>query len=370
MKFSVSASEFLKKTVIASGVIPSNPMMPILEDFLLELNGNELKLTVSDLETTIYSTLQVQGSEDGKIAVRGKILSDTLKAIPDQPVQFIKEEESNILNILTSNGEYKLACDDYEEFPEIPDTHTSQSVEIPIKTMKAGIDNTLFATSNDEMRQAMMGVFIKVDENNVTFVATDAHKMVKYTFLDVSSEIEGTMIIPKKSLSLVNMALDGTGNVTLNYSKSHVFIQSGNTEIACRLIDATFPNYNGVIPTNNPNILTIDRKALLNSLKRISIYANKSTNQIVLDLKKDIIEIQAQDLDYSNEAHESLSCQYSGDEMQIAYNSKFLIEMLNVLTSDEVMLEMSTPNRASLLLPSSSAENEDLLMLVMPVMVK
>lgn len=369
MKFSVSSSDFLKKTVIASGVIPTNPMMPILEDFLLELNGDELKLTVSDLETTIYSTLHVQGSEDGKIAVRGKILSDTLKAIPDQPVQFIKEEDSNILNILTSNGEYKLACDDFEEFPEIPVTHVSQSVEIPKEAMKSGIENTLFATSNDEMRQAMMGVYIKVDNDKVTFVATDAHKMVKYTYLDISSETEGFMIIPKKSLSLVNLALEGDGAVILNYSDSHVFIQSGQTEIACRLIDATFPNYNGVIPTNNPNILTIDRKSLLNSLKRISIYANKSTNQIVLDLKPDKIEIQAQDLDYSNEAHESLPCQYSGDEMQIAYNSRFLIEMLGVLDSDEVMLEMSTPNRASLLLPSSSAENEDLLMLVMPVMV-
>jgi len=369
MKFSVSSSDFLKKTVIASGVIPTNPMMPILEDFLLELNGDELKLTVSDLETTIYSSIKVNGSEDGKIAVRGKILSDTLKAIPDQPVRFEKEADSNILNILTSNGEYKLACDDFEEFPEIPDTHISQSVEIPKDAMKAGIENTIFATSNDEMRQAMMGVYIKVDVDKVTFVATDAHKMVKYTYLDITSDMEGIMIIPKKSLSLLNLALEGDGNVTLNYSNSHVFIQSGGTEIACRLIDATFPNYNGVIPTNNPNILTIDRKSLLNSLKRISIYANKSTNQIVLDLKADKIEIQAQDLDYSNEAHESLSCQYSGDEMEIAYNSKFLIEMLGILDSDEVMLEMSTPNRASLLLPSSSAENEDLLMLVMPVMV-
>ncbi|HLT94518.1 MAG TPA: DNA polymerase III subunit beta [Membranihabitans sp.] len=370
MKFSVSSSDFLKKTVIASSVIPSNPMMPILEDFLLELNGNELRLTVSDLETTIYSTLDVQGEEDGKIAVRGKILSDTLKAIPDQPVQFIKEEDSNVLVILTNNGEYKLACDDFEEFPEIPNAQISQSVEIPIGIMKKGIENTLFATSNDEMRQAMMGVFIKVEEDKITFVATDAHKLVKYTFWDIHTNVDGSMIIPKKSLALVNLALDGNGSVVINFSNSHVFIQSGNTEIACRLIDATFPNYNGVIPTNNQNILTIDRKSLLNSLKRISIYANKSTNQIVLDLKNDKIEIQAQDLDYSNEAHESLPCQYSGDEMQIAYNSKFLIEMLGVLNSEEVMLEMSTPNRASLLLPSSNAKDEDLLMLVMPVMVK
>lgn len=369
MKFTVSSSDFLKKTVIASGVIPTNPMMPILEDFLLELDGNELKLTVSDLETTIYSTLEVQGAEDGKIAVRGKILSDTLKAIPDQPVQFSKDESENILNISTNNGEYKIACDDFEEFPEIPDTHISQSVEIPKDAMKSGIENTIFATSNDEMRQAMMGVYVKMDEDKVTFVATDAHKMVKYTFMDISSGMDGFMIIPKKSLALLNLALEGEGNVVLNYSNSHVFIQSGKTEIACRLIDATFPNYNAVIPTNNPNILTIDRKSLLNSLKRISIYANKSTNQIVLDLKGDEMEIKAQDLDYSNEARESLSCQYSGDEMKIAYNSKFLIEMLGVLDSDEVMLEMSTPNRASLLLPSSSAENEDLLMLVMPVMV-
>lgn len=369
MKFSVSSGDLLKKTAIASGAISSKPIMPILEDFLLELTGNQLKLTVSDLETTIHSTIEVDGEEDGKIAVRGKILSDTLKAIPDQPINFIKDPDSNILNLQTSNGEYKLACDDFEEFPEIPSSRISQSIEIPAHVLKSGIENTLFATSNDEMRQAMMGVYIKIDEDRLTFVSTDAHKLVKYTYLDIQSEMEGSMIIPKKSLALINLALEDDENIVLNHSDSHVFLEFGKTEIACRLIDATFPNYNGVIPTSNPNILTIDRKSLLQSLKRVSIYANISTNQIVLDLKADSVEIKAEDLDYSNEAHETLSCQYSGDEMQVAYNSKFLIEMLNILDTDEVMLEMSTPNRASLLLPSSSADEEDLLMLVMPVMV-
>jgi len=345
--------------------------MPILEDFLLDLSGDVLKLTVSDLETTIHTSLEVNGQEDGKIAVRGKILSDTLKAIPDQPVEFIKDPESNILTIITSNGEYKLACDDFEEFPQIPETEISHSITIPLKTMKKGIENTIFATSTDEMRQAMMGVFIKVENDRLTFVATDAHKLVKYTFLDIQSETEGSMIIPKKSLSMVQNALsNGESEVMLNYNNTHAFVEIGETEIACRLIDAVFPNYDGVIPTDNPNILTIDRVSLIQSLRRISIYANKTTNQIVLKINGDNIEIKAQDLDYSNEARETLECQYSGDEIEVAYNARFLIEMLSVLDTEEVMLEMSTPNRAALLLPSSNNIEEDLLMLVMPVMVK
>lgn len=345
--------------------------MPILEDFLLDLSGDVLKLTVSDLETTIHTSLEVNGHEDGKIAVRGKILSDTLKAIPDQPVEFTKEADSKILTIKTSNGEYKLACDDYEEFPQIPETHTSHSVTIPLETMQKGIENTIFATSTDEMRQAMMGVFIKVENDRLTYVATDAHKLVKYTFLDIQSEVEGTMIIPKKSLSMVQNALNNNHTeVILNYSDTHAFVEVGETEIACRLIDAVFPNYDGVIPTENPNILTIDRVSFIQSLRRISIYANKSTNQVVLKIDSDQLEIKAQDLDYSNEARETLECQYSGDEMEVAYNARFLVEMLSVLDTEEVMLEMSTPNRAALLLPSSNKPEEDLLMLVMPVMVK
>ena len=269
MKFTVSSADFLKKAMIASGVIPSNPIMPILEDFLLELSGNILKLTVSDLETTIYTSLEVNGQEDGKIAVRGKILSDTLKAIPNQPTEFVKDPDSAILTIRTSNGEFKLACDDFEEFPEIPEAQTSKSVVIPSKTMKKGIENTIFATSNDEMRLPMMGVLIQVDTDRLTFVATDSHKLVKYTFLDITSEMEGSMIIPKKSLSIIQNALGNDGEVVLNYSDSHVFIKVHDTDVACRLIDATYPNYNGVIPSDNPNILTINLQDFINSLKRV-----------------------------------------------------------------------------------------------------
>lgn len=369
MKFSVSSSDVLKKIQIASGVLPTNAIMPILDDFLLELSGNELTMVVSDLETTIRTRIPVNGEEDGTIAVRGRILSDTIKALPEQPIQFVKEEDSNTLILKTNNGEYRLACDDFEEFPQIPETVTSEPVEIPIAVIEGAITQTIFATSNDEMRQAMMGVYINIQKDKVIFVATDAHKLVKYTYLDFQAAEEGTMIIPKKSLVLVKNALKGSGNLKIDYSNSHVFFELEDTEIACRLIDAQFPNYNAVIPTDNPNLLTIDRVSFLNSIKRISIYANKTTNQLVLDLNSERLLIKAQDLDYSNEAEEQLECQYSGDPMEIAFNSRFLIEMLNVLDSEEVMMELSTPNRASLILPSSSADDEDMLMLVMPVMV-
>ncbi|GAA5220091.1 DNA polymerase III subunit beta [Membranihabitans marinus] len=369
MKFSVSSSDLLKKIQVATGVLPTNAIMPILDDFLMELKGDQLTLIASDLETTLRTVITVNGVEDGTMAVRGKILNDTIKALPEQPIEFAKEENESILVIKTSNGEYKLASDNFEEFPQIPDAVTSEGVEIPVPILESAISRTLFATSNDEMRQAMMGVYLHIQKDKLIFVATDAHKLVKYTYLDFNTSQEGSMIIPKKSLNLVRQALKGSGNVKLNYSNSHVFMEMEDTEIGCRLIDAQFPNYNAVIPTENPNLLTIDRVSFIQSLKRISIYANKTTNQLVLTLDNDGILIKAQDLDYHNEAEEKLSCQYSGDPMEVAFNSKFLVEMLTVLDTDDVIMEFSTPNRASLILPSSSADDEDLLMLVMPVMV-
>lgn len=369
MKFSVSSSDLLKKLQMAAGVLPTNAIMPILDDFLMELKGNELTIVGSDLETTIRTVLTVDGIEDGTIAVRGKILNDTIRALPEQPVEFLKEESESNLVIKSNNGAFKLACDNFEEFPQLPEPVTAGGVEIPVPIMESAINRTLFATSNDEMRQAMMGVYVHIQTDKIIFVATDAHKLVKYTYLDFTSEKEGSMIIPKKSLTLIKNALKGSGNLKLDYSNSHVFMEVEGTEMACRLIDAQFPNYNAVIPTENPNLLTIDRLSFVSSLKRISIYANKTTHQVVLSIDNDGILIKAQDLDYANEAEEKLPCSYSGDPIEIAFNSKFLIEMLSVLDTDDVIMEFSTPNRASLILPSSSADDEDLIMLVMPVMI-
>jgi len=235
--------------------------------------------------------------------------------------------------------------------------------------LSKSITKTLFATSNDELRPAMTGVYFQVDFNKLVLVATDAHKLVKYTFTEASGEVATSFIVPKKALTLLKNALPGGGEVKLAFNKANAFFTFDNTQLACRLIDARYPDYNAVIPVDNPNLLTIDRNDFQNSLKRIAIYANKTTNQVVLSINDGSLTISAQDLDFSNEATEQLSCTYTGDPLTIGFNAKFLIEMLGVLESEEVKMELSSSTRAGILLPTEEEEGEEILMLVMPVML-
>jgi DNA polymerase-3 subunit beta len=369
MKFDVASSELLKKLQIASGSINPNPVLPILEDFLFDLEDNLLTITATNLETSIICHVEVLAQEGGSIAVPAKILLDTLRALPDQPVTFTVNEETSGISLKSSYGEYKLAGDKTDDFPQIPEEDEVNTVVLNNSTILNAISKTIFATSNDELRLSMTGVYVQVDFNKIIFVATDAHKLVKYTFGNISSEITSSFIIPKKGLTLLKNALGDDDEVAMSFNKKNVFFTFGDTKVICRLIDAKYPDYNAVIPVDNPNKLVLGRRDFQNSLKRIAIYANKTTNQVILSLTNASLTISAQDLDFSNEATEQLSCNYEGDPMTIGFNAKFLIEMLGVLESDDIVVELSTPNRAGILLPSEQEEGENLLMLVMPVMM-
>lgn len=369
MNFEVSSSQLLSELVIGSGAIGPNPVIPILDDYLFDLNDNTLTITSTNLETTITSTLTVAGSENGRIAVPAKTLLETLKALPDQPISFVLDTDTNGITLKSKFGEYKLAGDNPEDFPELPSEENTNALTLDAKVLNNAIVKTIFATSSDELRLAMTGVYVHVDFNKVIFVATDAHKLVKYTFGNIASEETASFIIPKKALALLKNALLSEGEVKMSYNTKNAFFSFGETHIVCRLIDAKYPDYNAVIPVENPNLLTIDRRDFLNSLKRINIYANKTTNQVILNINENSITMSAQDLDFSNEATEVLSCAYSGDPMNIGFNAKFLAEMLSAIDTKEVNMKLSTPNRAGLLLPSEQEDNEELLMLVMPVMM-
>jgi len=369
MKFEVSSSELLSQLQIASGAINPNPVLPILEDFLFDLNDNTLTITSTNLETTIISKLEVLASESGKIAVPAKILLETLKALPEQPITFILDPETNGITLKSSYGEYKLAGDTPDEFPQMPEEDNVSNIQLNTKILSEAIAKTLFATSNDELRQAMTGVYFQVDFNKIIFVATDAHKLVKYTFGGISSENTANFIVPKKALNLLKSALSSDGEVSLSYNSKNAFFTFDDTRVICRLVDAKYPDYNAVIPVENPNVLVLDRRGFQNSLKRIAIYANKTTNQVILSIDENSLTISAQDLDFSNEATEQLSCDYTGEAMTIGFNAKFLGEMLGILESKDVTLNLSTPNRAGILLPADQKDNEELLMLVMPVMM-
>lgn len=370
MKFTVPSSDLLKKLQSAAGAIGSTNVLPILEDFHFSIKNNHLSITSSDLETSIMTGMEVISDGDGAVAVPAKILLDTLKALPGQPITFSVDEKNFGIEITSSYGKYRLAGENGEDFPTIPSPEEGEDkVTIPAPNLANAITNTLFATSNDDLRPAMTGVYFQVDFSKVTFVATDAHKLVRFSLTDVQSQVSTSFIVPKKALNLLKNILPAGGDVSLSFNKANAFFAFDDSLLVCRLIDARYPDYNAVIPVNNPNLLTLSRTDFQNSLRRIAIYANKTTNQVILNLVENSLTISAQDLDFSNEATEQLVCTYEGSPMQIAFNAKFLVEMLSVLESDDIKMELSTPSRAGILLPADTNEGEDILMLVMPVML-
>ena len=369
MKFSVSSSELLKQLTIAGGAIGSNPVLPILEDFLFTIENNLLTIAATDLETSITTSIEVMSDSNASVAVPARILLDTLKALPDQPITFSIDDETFGIEITSAYGKYKLAGENGQDFPKIPEPDGTDSLTLPAPALNNAITKTIFATSNDELRPAMTGVYFQVDFDKLTFVATDAHKLVKYVLSEVKSGVSTSFIVPKKALNLLKNALPAGGEVSLKFNKANAFFAFDNTNLVCRLIDARYPDYNAVIPVDNPNLLALPRKDFQNSLKRIAIYANKTTNQVILNITNDSLTVSAQDLDFSNEATEVLECNYEGEPITIGFNAKFLAEMLGILESDDIKLELSTPTRAGILLPNEDADGEEILMLVMPVML-
>jgi DNA polymerase-3 subunit beta len=369
MKFNVSSQDLLKQLNKAAGAISSNPVLPVLEDFLFDLSGDKLTITATNLETTVITYMSVSAEEEGTVAVPAKILLDTLKALPDQPITFTAEEDTKAVEITSAYGKYKLAGDNPEDYPDIQDVSEAGAVELDSFVLADALSKTLFATSNDDLRIAMTGVYVQVDFNKVTFVATDAHKLVRYTRGGMSTDNTGSFIVPKKSLSLLKGILPAEGNVKMEHGKSNVSFTFDGVRFVCRLIDANYPDYTAVIPSDNPNTLQVSRNDFQNSLRRIAIYANKTTNQVVLNINEGSLTISAQDLDFSNEATEQLACEYEGEALTIGFNGRFLIEMLSVLDTDQIRFELSTPNRAGIMIPGEMDSNEDILMLVMPVMM-
>jgi DNA polymerase-3 subunit beta len=370
MKFIVSSSELLKHLSTISGVIANNPIVPILENFLLQLDGTNLTITASDMQTVMVTEAQVESADKGSIAVPAKLLMDTLRSLPEQPVTVNIDQETFGTELVTANGQYKLAGENPMDFPRAPEVNKQFSIELNSDVLGTAISNTIFATSTDDLRPAMTGVFVQLSGDHTTFVATDGHRLIRYRREDVKAGNDTTLIIPRKALNLLKSSLPSESMpVKAEFSNSNAFFSFGNIRMICRLIDERFPDYENVIPQNNPNKMKIARTQLLSTLKRISIYSNKTTHQIRLSVSGTELEISAEDLDYSNEAKEKLSCEYDGDPMEIGFNAKFLIEMLSNLDTDKLTLEMSQPNRAGLIIPDDKEESEDMLMLVMPVML-
>jgi DNA polymerase III subunit beta len=370
MKFIVNTGALLKQLQLISGVVGANSVLPILENFLFDINKKNLTIFATDLETSMSASMEVDSKESAKIAMPAKMLLDVLKTLPEQPLTFNIDNKSFAIEITSDNGKYKLNGENGDDFPKIPVAENVTNLNIASLVLANAINKTLFAVSSDELRPAMTGVYFQLDPDGTTFVATDAHKLVRYRRTDAKSDSASTFIVPKKALNLLKTALPADDSaVNISYNNSNAFFNFGSGNLICRLIDARYPDYNAVIPTNNPNKLVIGRAELQNSLRRIAIFSNKTTNQVVLKITGNELQVSAQDLDFSNEASEKLTCTYEGEDMEIGFNAKFLVEMLGTLEGDEIILELSTPSRAGVLFPVEKEDTEDILMLVMPVML-
>ncbi|MDA7699304.1 DNA polymerase III subunit beta [Flavobacteriaceae bacterium] len=370
MKFIVSSAALLKELQMLGGVINSTNTLPILDNFLFEINGNSLTLTASNLETTFSTRIAVESESNSMVALPARLLLDTLKTFPEQPLTFIKTEK-NTVEISANNGKYAVAYVEGNEFPKAAQVNDAKTTLIQSDILYTAINSTLFASGNDDLRPVMSGVFFQFSTESLTFVATDAHKLVKYTRSDVTATDTSEFIMPKKPLQLLKGILQGSiSEISIEYNDTNAQFRFGDSALTCRLIDGKYPNYEAVIPKENPNQMQVSRVSFLNSVRRVSIFSNKTTHQIRLKIAGAALQISAEDFDYSNSAEERLDCDYQGDDIQIGFNSRFLIEMLNNMECDQIKLSMSLPNRAGILTPlDNTEEGEHITMLVMPVML-
>ncbi|WP_159519331.1 DNA polymerase III subunit beta [Sunxiuqinia indica] len=374
MKFVVSSTELLSHLNAISKVISSKNTLPILDNYLFQLEDNRLTITASDLESTLITSIELDNTEGtGDVAVPAKLLNDTLKEFPEQPLTFQINGENSAIDIYSENGKFSIVGQNGEDFPELPELKEEATATIDVNhdVLLNGITKTLFATADDELRPVMNGIFVELGNDDLTFVASDAHKLVRYKRADAKAEVESSFILPKKPAALLrNLLPKEEFDVKLQFDDKNAFFTLSNYKLICRLVEGNYPSYNSVIPTNNSNRMIVDRLELFNTIKRVSVFANQASNLVKLHIDDNQLVVSAQDVDFSISAVERLKCQYEGDEIEIGFKSTFLLEILSNLSSSDVKVELSDPTRAGLLLPAEKEfDEEDVLMLLMPMMI-
>ncbi|MDD3321656.1 MAG: DNA polymerase III subunit beta [Paludibacter sp.] len=376
MKFIVSSTDLLSHLQAISRVINNKNSLPILDNFLLQLEGNTLTMTASDIETTLITSMEIETAEgSGKVAVASRLLLDTLREFSDQPLTFNINDSNLAMVITSSNGSYNFIGQNGDEYPRMPQlSDDARTLNLPVATLSSGISKTLFCTADDELRPVMNGVFFDIAFESLTLVATDAHKLVRYktTYTTASIQEDETVnfILPKKPANMLrNILPKESGEVEIRFDSKNAHFKLANYTMICRQVEGRFPNYNGVIPKSNPYKIIIDRATLLNALKRVSVFANQASNLVKLAFNANQIHISAQDIDFSISAEETISCQFEGEPIKIGFKSSFLIEILGNINSSDIVMEMSDASRAGLILPFENEENEEILMLLMPMLL-
>ncbi len=373
MKFNVSSTKLFAQLQTISRVIAPKSTLPILEKILFDLNGNNLVLTASDGETTIRTSVEVESAEGaGKVASSAKLLVDTLKEFPEQPLSFTIDDANYSITMVSPNGTYSFIGTNGDEYPEMQAIEEgSHQVTLGAGVLLNAITKTLPFTANDELRPVMNGIFFDITTEGITFVATDAHRLVRYTNQTAAGTEEVNFILPKKPATLLkNILSKSEAPVTISFGQKNARFEWEGAAIVTRLIDGRYPNYKAVIPQNNTNIVVVDRQTLINACRRVAVFANTGTALLRLCLNENQIKISAQDIDLSTSAEETVACEYTGMQMAIGFKAPFLIEILGTIDSTDVKLQLSDPARAGLLLPTEQAENEDLLLLLMPMLLQ
>ncbi len=372
MKFVVSSATLLSHLQAISRVISSKPAMPILDCFLLNLDGNVLTITAADNETRLETKLEVNSSEEpGSLAINAKNLLEPLRELPDQPLRFEVNDETLEVFIYYHNGKYNFIGHNSDEFPTPKQLNESAiSLSMTAETLFNGINRTIYATADDELRPVMNGIYFDITDENITFVASDGHKLVRIINDEVKGDGRSSFILPKKAANLLrNLLPKEAGEVEIKFDENNAHLILSNYLLICRFIEGRFPNYNSVIPQNNPNTVTLDRLSLLNALKRVNVFSNEASSLVKLQLSEDKIVISAQDIDFMTSAEETIDCQYEGNVMSIGFKAVFLIDILNNIPSADVKIELSDPSRAGIILPIENEDNEDMLSLLMPMML-
>lgn len=372
MRFDVSSTALLSRLQSISKVIASKNSLPILDSFLFDLDGNKLTITASDAETRLVTSVEVMNSKGtGHFAVSAKILLDPLKELPEQPLTFDINDENLEIFIHFQNGKYNFIGQKGDTYPlQKPLNDNAIAIIVDSQMLLNGISRSLFATADDELRPVMNGIYFDIHTDDLTFVASDGHKLVRLRNLSVKSPERASFILPKKPANLLkNLLGKETEMVNIKFDDNNAYVNCANFEMVCRLIEGRYPNYNSVIPQENPFKVTIDRISFLNALKRVSVFSNPASSLVKLQLKESEMVVSAQDIDFSTSAEEKIVCQFDGTELNIGFKATYLIEILSNINSEEVILELADPSRAGLIVPAENEENEDQLMLLMPMML-
>ena len=374
MKFVVSSTELLGHLQAIGRVISSKNTLPILDNFLFNISGNDLEITASDLESTLITRMHLDNiSGSGMIAIPARILLDTLREFSEQPLTFDINTDTMAIVINSENGQFSIVGQNGIDFPVLPVIKQEKrfGFNVSAEVLLAGISRTLFATADDELRPVMGGILVEASTANLTFVASDAHKLVRYQRSDARADDNASFILPKKPASLLkNILPRESGVVSVEFDDRNAFFNLSDYKVVCRLVEGNYPNYNSVIPKNYPRRVRIDRVEFYNILRRVSVFSNQASNLVKLQFTPNQITVSAQDVDFSISAYERHKCLYEGDDMEIGFKSVFLIEILSNIASQDVVIELADPTRAGLFLPSETAnEDEDLLMLLMPMMI-